>query len=261
MTVPEIWLIVSVAFLALAALAGSLAMSRVRGPWDVAVVGARVVAVAFLIVALVASIIVQGQWVAMDPMQAMLSLVVAMLAVHLVLGWRLGAGSAGPVVDIIGLALSLLILFAVKGTAPGLACVPRSPSLQAYWVLFSLGGGSVLVACTVGLTLALRRLLVWRGMVPRLRRQVLLSDLMAQATTLALVALGSGLIISAWWAWRTSGLLADGDPRQVWMAIAWLITAGSYLAWQLDGRRVRWSTGLALAASAAVLVGVLFPVA
>ncbi len=43
------------------------------------------------------------------------------------------------------------------------------------------------------------------------------------------------------------------------MAVAWLITAASLLAWKLDGRRGRWAAGLALAAAVAVLVGVLFP--
>ena len=261
MTMPEIWVVIAAVFLALAAVAGSLAMSRVRGPWDVVAIGARVVALAFLIVALTALAILQGRWMAMEPMQAMLGLVMAMLAVHLVLAWRVGAGSAGPVVDIVALALSLLIVMAFEGSAQVLACVLQSPLLQVYWVLFWLGGGSVLVACSAGLMIAVRNLLVWRGMVPRLRRRVVVYDLLAQATILGLVALGSGLIISGWWAWRTSGVLGDGNPRQVWMAIAWLITATSLLAWQLDGRRVRWAAGLALAASAAVLAGMLFPVA
>jgi len=179
----------------------------------------------------------------------------------LVLAWRVGAGSAGPVVDIVALALSLLIVIVFEGSAQGLACGPQSPLPQATWVLFSLGGGSVLVAGSAGLLVAVLGLLVWRGMVPGLRGRIVVYDLLAQATLLGLVALGSGLIISAWWAWRTSGLLADGTPRQVWMAIAWLITAASLLAWQLDRRRAWWAAGLALAASAAALAGMLLPVA
>nr|NIV39363.1 hypothetical protein [Anaerolineae bacterium] len=114
-------------------------------------------------------------------------------------------------------------------------------------------------ACAAGLVLALRKLLVWRGRHPRLPRQNCLYGLLAHATILTLVALGSGLIIGAWWEWRTPGLLGNGNPRQVWMAVAWLITAASLLAWKLDGRRGRWAAGLALAAAVAVLVGVLFP--
>ena len=97
---PEIWVAIGAVFLGLAAVAGGLAMSAVRGPWDAVAIGARVAALAALIVALVASAIVQGQWTGAEPQQAMLSLVVAMLAVHLVLAWRQGAGSAGPMVDI-----------------------------------------------------------------------------------------------------------------------------------------------------------------
>jgi hypothetical protein len=47
------------------------------------------------------------------------------------------------------------------------------------------------------------------------------------------------------------------------MAIAWLITAMSLLAWQLGGRRGRmmsggrWAAGLAMVAAATVLFGLL----
>jgi hypothetical protein len=259
MMTPEIWLVTAAVFLALAAAAGGLAMSAVRGPWHAVAIGARVVALALLIMALISAAIEQGKWIAADPQQAMLTLIVAMLVVHLVLAWRLGIGSAGPVVDIVALALSLVIVVAAEGGASGLACVRQSSLFQAYWVLLALGGGSVLVACAAGLMLALKRLLVWRGRHPGLPRQNLFCGLLAQATILALVALGSGLVISAWWAWQTPGPLGSGDPRQEWMAVAWLITATSLLAWKLDGRRSRWAAGLALVAAAAVLVGVLFP--
>jgi hypothetical protein len=260
MMTPEIWIATAAVLLALAVVAGGLAIFAVRGPWNAVAMGARVAALAFLIAALVTSAMAQGKWMAVDPRQAMLGLIAAMLAVHLVLAWRLGTGSAGPAVDIVALTLSLVIVAAVGGGAPGLACVRHSPLLQAHWVLFSLGGGSVLVACAAGLMLALRKLLVWRGWHLGLPPQVLLYGLLAQATILALVVLGSALVISAWWAWQTPGLLGNGNPRQVWMAVAWLIAATSLLAWQLDGRRGRWAAGLALAAAAAVLVGVLFPV-
>lgn len=255
---PEIWVVIAVVFLALAAVASGLVLFSIRGPWDAVTLGARMVALAILIVALVMSAIGQGRWSAAEPQQAMLGLIVMMLVVHLTLAWRLGAGSAGPVVDIVSLVLGLVTVIAIEPGTPGLVCVQQSPLSQAYWVLFSLGGGSVLVACTAGLTLALRKLLQWRGGHPRLPGQILLHGLLAQATVLALVALGSGLVISAWWAWRASGLPGGGNPRRVWMAVAWLFVATSCLAWQLDSRRGRWAAGLALVAAAAVLVGVLF---
>jgi hypothetical protein len=44
------------------------------------------------------------------------------------------------------------------------------------------------------------------------------------------------------------------------MAVAWLITAMSVLAWQLDTRRSRWAAALVLVAAIAVLIGLLLPV-
>jgi hypothetical protein len=260
MMTPEIWVAIAAALLAIASVAGGLAMFAVRGPWDAVTIGARVAAVAALVVALVAAAIVQHQWTAAEPQQAMLSLIVAMLAVHLVLAWRLGTGSAGPVVDVVALVLSLASVIAIRPGAPWLTCVQHAPLFQAQWVLFSLGGGSVLVAGSAGLMLAMRKGLAGRGWDLRLPGRVPLYDLLTQATFLALVALGGGLTISAWWAWRTSGMLAGGNPREAWMAVTWLIAAMSLLAWQLDGRRGRWAAGLVLLAAAAVLVGLLFPV-
>jgi hypothetical protein len=256
---PEIWALVAVALLGLASVAGVLVMLAVREPWDAVAIGIRMAALAALIVALAAAVIVQGQWTAADPQQAMLGLIVAMLAVHLVLAWRLGAGSAGPTVDIVALALSLVSVFAIQAGAPGLPCVERASLFQAQWVLFLLGGGGMLVAGSAGLMLAMRQGMVWVGRDFRPQWQIPLYGLLTQAVILALVALGGGLILGVWWAWRTSGLLAVGNPREVWMAVAWLTAAMSLLAWQLDGSRGRWPAGLALVAAAAVLVGLLFP--
>jgi hypothetical protein len=108
--------------------------------------------------------------------------------------------------------------------------------------------------------LVLRKGLEWRGKYPSLPGQIPLYGLLTQASILAVVALGSGLIISAWWAGRTSGLLAGGTRREMWIAVAWLSAAMSLVAWQLDGRRGRWAIGLALVAAAAVLVALLLPV-
>jgi ABC-type transport system involved in cytochrome c biogenesis permease subunit len=77
---------------------------------------------------------------------------------------------------------------------------------------------------------------------------------------LALAALGSGLVIGVLWAWRTSGTLGSDSAREVWMAVAWLITAMSLLAWQLDTRRSRWAAALVLVAATAVLIGLSLPV-
>jgi ABC-type transport system involved in cytochrome c biogenesis permease subunit len=70
---------------------------------------------------------------------------------------------------------------------------------------------------------------------------------------LALIGLGAGLVTSAWWAWRSVGGLAGDDPRQAWMAITWLLSAMSLLAWQLEAAAARWAAALAgLAATVAI---------
>ena len=258
MMMPEIWVAVAAAFLGMAAVAGGLSMLAVRGLWDAVAIGARVAALAALVVALIAAAMAQGQWTAADPRQAMLSLVAAMVAVHLLLAWRLAA-SAGPMIDIVALVLSLVSVFAIRAGAPSSICVQQAFLLQAHWVLCSLGGGSVLVAGCAALMLAFRKGLAWRGKDLQLPGWIPLYGLLTQATMLALVALGGGLIIGVWWVWGTSGTMVGGNAREVWMAVAWLTAAMSVLAWQLEGHRSRWVAGLALVAAAAVLVGLLFP--
>jgi hypothetical protein len=259
MMAPELWAGIAAAFLGLAAVAGGLAMSAVRGRWEAIVIGTRAAALAALIVALIAAAMAQGRWTAADPRQAVLSLVAAMLAVHLLLAWRLGAAGGGPMIDIAALALSLASLFALQAGASSPLCGRQAFLLQAHWVLLSLGGGSALVAGCAGLTLALKKGLAWRGRDLQRPGWLPLVGLLSQAAVLAVVALGSGLIAGVWWAWRASGAMVGSGAREVWMAVAWLTSAMSVLAWQLDGRRSRWAAGLALVAGAAVLVGLLFP--
>jgi hypothetical protein len=131
---------------------------------------------------------------------------------------------------------------------------------QAQWILLSVGGGSVLVAACAGLMLLLRKGLLSRDWGLALPGWSLLYGLLAQAVILALAALGSGLVIGVWWAWRILGTLGSDSAREVWMAVAWLITAMSVLAWQLDTRRSRWAAALVLVAAIAVLIGLLLPV-
>ena len=260
MLMPESLAAVAAALLGLATVAGGLAVFAVRGRWEVVVVGARALALVALIAALVAAAVVQGRWTAADPQQALLSLVVAMLAVHLVLAWRLGAGSGGPVMDIVSLALILAAVFAIQPASSEAICLRLPVVVQGQWVLFSLGGGSMLVAGCTALMLALRKGRLWRGPDLPLLGWLPLVDMLTQAARLSVVALGGGLLLGVWWSWRTSGRLAGGDARQAWMAVAWLASAMSVLAWQADSRTSRWAAGLALVAAAAVLVGLLFPV-
>jgi hypothetical protein len=51
--------------------------------------------------------------------------------------------------------------------------------------------------------------------------------------------------------------VSGGDPREAWLAGAWLLTGASLLAWQLERRAGRWSAGLAGVAAMFTVVGLL----
>lgn len=256
---PEIWAAIATALLGLAAIAGAMAIFAGRRLWGSVAIGARVAALATLVVAMIARVAASGQWTVSDPQQAMLSLVVAVVTVHLALAWRLSAASVGPIVDIVAVILSLVGVLLIPAGAPSLICAREASLSQAHWVLFLLGGGSVLVAACAGLTLALGWALLWRRPELELPEPIPLYGLLTHAAIVALVALGSGLLLGAWWGWQTTGVMMGADAREVWMAVAWLTAAMSLLSWQLDGRRSQWAAGLALVAAVAVLVGLLFP--
>ena len=257
---PEIWAVIAAVLLGLAAVSGGLEMAVLRGRWEAVVLASRVAALVALVVALVAAAIVHGHWSAADPRQAMLGLVAAMLSIHLVLAWRLGGGTAGPVVDLVAIVFSLVGAFVVGAGSRGFICVELPALYQAQWIFLSVGGGSVLVAACAGLMLLLRKGLLSRDWGLALLGWRPLHGLLAHAAVLALAALGSGLVIGVLWAWRTSGTLGSDSAREVWMAVAWLITAMSLLAWQLDTRRSRWAAALVLVAATAVLIGLSLPV-
>jgi hypothetical protein len=254
---PEIWAGVAVVLLGLAAMAGGLVVFKTGRRWEPIAIGARAAATAVLIVALGLAVVRQGEWTPFDLRQMVLALVVAMLLIHMGLAWRLRIGSAGPVVDVVALLLILIAIAMIQPGAPLLRCVQRALPFQVQWVLYVLGGAAILVAGSAGLVLVLHKATVSRGRVSNLPRLASLYDLLTQATYLALVALGSGLTVSVWWAWRTVGAWPGADPRETWMAITWLLAAMSLLAWRLEGRRGRWVVGLTEVAAASVLFGLL----
>ena len=271
---PETWEVVSALLIGVAMVAAGLAMFRAGGRsatasrWDLVASGARIAGIAALSVAL--GLVVAGaQGSFSHPRPMLLSLILAMLSIHLLLTWRLRIGSAGPVVDIVALALIITDLALVLPDTASPACLSRTIPVQAQWVLLLIGGGSILVAGIAGLSLVLHWGMVRRGWADTVPWYTHLPDrsglygLLIQAVFLALVALGSGLVVSVWWAWRTVGTWVGSDPREGWMAIAWLVAAMSLLAWQLGGRRGkimsggRWAAGLALVAAATVVFGLL----
>jgi hypothetical protein len=269
---PETWEILAALLVGVAVVAAGLAMFRSGGRgstasrWDLVAGGARLAGVITLSVAL-ALVLAEAKGSILDPQSVLIGLTLAMLGVHLILTWYLGIGSAGPVVDVVALALIVADLI-LAGTGAS-TCFSRTVPVQAQWILFLIGGGSILVAGNAALSLVLRRGVAQRGWVDnipghtRLQGRTGLNGLLIQATFLALVALGSGLIVSVWWAWRTVGTWLGGDSHEGWMAIAWLVAAMSLLAWQLGSRRGklmsgrRWAAGLAVVAEATVVLGLL----
>lgn len=262
---PEFWVIAAAILLGLAAASSGLTVFAVRGRWALVAVCARGAGAAALAVALGVTVIGQGQWSPFDLRLIMLSLVLAMLVAHLVLAWHLRISTAASAVDVVALALILVqALPSQQAASPMTICIHHTVPFQAQWILFMLGGGGVLAAASAGLMLlAQAKVRTGHGRNPELRPIPLRSargarsDLLIQGTFLGLVALGTGLAVSAWWSWQTMGTTISGDPREIWMAITWLVAAMSLLAWQLEKRRGWWATGLAGVAAACLLFGLL----
>jgi hypothetical protein len=254
---PEIWVALAALLLAAAAISSGLATFKVPGRWGLVVIGARAAAAMVVAAALIYAVIAQGEWTPLDRQQMVLGLLLAMLAIHLVLTWCLRIGDTGPTVDVVALVLLLGGAFAIQPEPIVLSCFQRALPYQVQRGLFLLGGGSVLVAGHAGLMASVQKISRSRGWNVKLPGRADLSSLLTQAIFLALVALGGGLTVSVWWAWRTVGMLAAGDPHLVWMVIVWLVTGMSLLAWKLEAHRERWVAGLAILAAAIVLFGLL----
>jgi hypothetical protein len=255
----EFWLLLgAIALLAVATVIRGVALFKGQGWWDPVAVGARLGASVVLVVVLILSISVQGGWSPFDLRQVVLGLALATVCVHLGLLWRGGVDGAGPVVDLLVLILLLLEAFVIRPVASVLACPEPMTAVYVQWSLFLLGIGSAVVAGSASLLLVLRGLGVVRRLDLQLPTGADLYVFLRWATALALVAVGGGLAVSAWWAWRSVGSLTSGDPREVWMASVWLVIGMSLLSWELERRPGRWAAALALVAATA---GIFFLVA
>jgi hypothetical protein len=212
--------------------------------------GAAAVAVAILLLAGAA-----GRWLPQDPVQAALTLVLTTVLVQLGLGLRFGAVGAGPVADMVGLGVTLTALLGGAADAPALECVQFMMPSRAAWALFLVGAGSVVVAGSSGVLLVVDGV-GWRGRHLSWIRGPALRALMTWATLLTLVALGTGLVVTLWWAWRSVGT-SPWDPRQGGVAVVWLLAAMSLLAGHLRSNGERWAAVLTTLAAIAALLGLL----
>lgn len=251
----EMATLVAALALALGAIAGGLAVlerDRVRAwPW----IALRATSIVALTVALVARVGTLGQWSPYDQELNVLGLVLAMLIVHSVLAWALGLENSGPLAELAGLGVLLIGAARLPVGAPLLNCPQEMAAFQIQWLLFLLGGGSLIVAGCAGLTVVLGKVAEGRGRDLHLAPLVDLYALVVQAAGLAWLALGGGLTISLWWTWQALGTLTSGDPRAEWMALTWLLTAMSLLAGQLERHPRRWVIGLSILAASNLVFG------
>jgi hypothetical protein len=136
------------------------------------------------------------------------------------------------------------------------ACAQQMPLLRVQWALFLFGAAAAVLAACAAILLVAQQTLARRGRgLPVGSDDLVASTILA--CRLALLAVGGGLTVGAWWAWQTSGGLAGSDPRQGWMAAALLLTAASLLGWRLEKHAVQWVAVLAVLAGAAALFGLL----
>lgn len=246
--------VIAAMLLAAAFVGGSLAKGR-RWPW--LVLGLRAGAAAALVLAVVWLAMAQGFWSAADGRQVAAGLALSVVVVNLLLGvWHpsMRTGGAGPAADALaaGLALCIVLLPAPDATLQRPAILS-----QVGWILTLLGAGTLGVAGSTALTLGVRAALVSRGRGALWPPRANLHDFMYRATALACVALGAGLTIAVWWAWRTSGSPDGGDPRQVWAAAATVLAVASLWAARLGRQSGRWSAALAGVAAVLALTGLL----
>ncbi len=251
----NMWTIVAALSLALGAVAGGLASIRRGRAWSRVFMALRATSVAALAVALVGGAGALGQWSPYDQQLSVLALALVMLVVHSLLAWLLKVNTTGPLIEFAGLGLLLLGAARLPAGAALLPCPQEIAPFQVQWALFLLGGGSLLVAGCMGLTVVLDRAVKNRGGNLHLATSENLYALLVGAAMLAFVTLGSGLTVGLWWAWQTLGTLTSGDPRADWMALAWLLTAMSLLAGQLERHRRWWVTGLAILAASNMIFG------
>jgi hypothetical protein len=251
----EAWLVLgAVTLLALAAGACSFRLFKGQSRWVRIAAGARVGAAGFLTMALVLSVAVQGGWSPVDQRQLALSVALVALCLHLVWTWRSRLDGAGPILDLLLLALLLAGEYGFPSDTVS-TCVGSPAPFYAQWILIVLGVGAMTVAGSTSLLLALNAFFGGRGRDIELPGSADLFMFLRQAMGWALIFLGAGLTVSVWRAWRTLGLLTSGDPREAWLASTWLIGGASLLSWQLEQRRGRWALGLAVVAAVAAFVG------
>jgi hypothetical protein len=249
------------ALLAIALMTQALGLSGAfeRRRWRRLIVVMRVAAAAALTAALTLVAINEGAWTPFELRHLTLGIALAALTIQLAMAWGCHTDGAGPVLDLVVLGLSLLAVeVRTRDALP--TCPQREILFLAQWGLFVVGTGGAVVAGSAGLMLLLRGFLAKIGWDPQLPPGDDVQTFLRQATMLTLAALGIGLVVGSWLAWSYVGTPTGGDPRSTWMAITWLISAMSLLAWRLrqrPGRQGLWAAILDISAASTAIVGIL----
>jgi hypothetical protein len=251
----ETWELVAVLLLAAAIASGIVALMGLHDRWRLMVTGTRLGALGALIVALVLSTAAHGQWSPFNLHQLAVSVAVASLAVGLVLSRLWDLLLSDTVLDAISLFVVLVAMLVIRPGGPWLQCAQRGILFWGHWALFVLGAGSAIVAGSMAFALAMRSI-PWMATLSWMPPADLLDHLF-EVILATLLSLGAGLLLSVLWAWQTYGTVTSGDPRQGWMASAWLVAAMSLVAGQLDPGDRRWPSVLAGIAGVVVLFGLL----
>lgn len=252
---PETGEWIAVLLLTMAIASGMLSLFGLHDRWRLMSTGARVGALAALLVALILSTAAHGQWSPFNLHQLAVSVAAASLAVGLILFQIWDLRPADLMLDAISLLIVLVAMLLIRPGGPLLQCAQRGILFGGQWVLFVLGAGSAIVAASIGLAMATRTV-TWVAALPWAPSADLLSHLF-EVASVVLLSLGAGLLLSVLWAWQAYGTLNSGDPRQRWMASAWLVSAMSLVAGRLDRGDRRWAAVLAGIAGAIALFGLL----
>ena len=255
---PESWILVALALTALTAVTRSLALVGARGPWSLVSVFFRVGAILVLAVVLVLLVMASGEWSPVDWDQIVVALSLTMLVIYQVMAWGFQLEGAAPFVDVIAFALaisSLLVYSPGDESVP--TCIQGAIPVYILWGLFLVGGGAAAIMGSGGLLSGLQAALGRRSHGGQWPSQDDLAFFFGQATMVALLTLGIGLVLNVCWSWQTAGSLGNGGPRLTWMAVTWLLAAMSSIAKRLPRHWLGLQAILGVATACTALCGLL----
>jgi hypothetical protein len=218
----------------------------------------RVGVILVLAVALVLLVMTSGGWSPVNWDHGVVSLSLTTLVIYQVMAWGFRLEGAAPFVDLLALALVVSSHFVYspgEETVP--TCIQRTAPFYILWGLFSVGGAAAAIMGSGGLLFGLQTALGVRTQRGQWPSQNDLTFFLSQATMVALLALGIGLVLTVYWSWQTAGRLGNDGPLLIWMAITWLFAAMTSIARKLPRHWVGSQAILGVATAGTALYGLL----